>query len=89
MIYVTSAEYRKYFTIDVVFNDGSESVLDLKSLFESDGRTIVRELLDPVLFAQVSVENDTLVWPNGFDLAPEFLYKLARAAGRVSAKGDF
>jgi hypothetical protein len=31
------------------------------------------------LFSQVSVDMDTLVWPNGFDLAPEYLYELSLA----------
>jgi len=37
-------------------------------------------LKDKDLFAQVSIhpELDTVTWPNGADLAPEFLYRAAR-----------
>ncbi len=37
----------------------------------------VRPLKDAVLFAQASVhpELETVTWPNGADLAPEFLYR--------------
>jgi hypothetical protein len=62
----------------VIFNDGTKCAMDLKSTIEQDARAIVRELLDPALFARVCVESGTLVWPNGFDLAPEFLYDLTR-----------
>jgi len=37
-------------------------------------------LKDPDLFSQVSInpELDTVTWPNGADLAPEFLYQAAK-----------
>lgn len=46
---------------------------------QNDNRKIVRELMNIELFSQVSVDMDTLVWPNGFDLAPEYLYELSLA----------
>jgi len=40
----------------------------------------VFELLhDPAYFSRFVVD-DTLVWPNGADFAPEFLYERARAS---------
>jgi hypothetical protein len=47
--------------------------VDLRDLIESDPRPIVRQLKDPSVFHNLSVDHDTVVWPNGFDLAPEFL----------------
>jgi len=39
-------------------------------------------LQNPGLFSQVNVdvEQDNVVWPNGADLAPEFLHGLLRPA---------
>lgn len=79
MIYVVDAAYLGEFVVEVVFNDGTRAQLDLKATIENDTRAIVRELLNVELFAQVSVAMDTLVWPNGFDLAPEYLYELSQA----------
>ncbi len=78
MVFIVGAEYMKDCIVNVVFNDGIHSRIDLRSSLENDTRPIARALLDPSLFAQVSVDMDTLVWPNGFDLAPEYLYELAR-----------
>jgi len=33
----------------------------------------VRQLKDPVIFSSLAVPSDTVVWANGFDLAPEYL----------------
>ena len=33
----------------------------------------MRQLRDPMAFANLTVDADTVVWSNGFDLAPEFL----------------
>jgi hypothetical protein len=47
--------------------------VDLREFIEADRRPIVRQLRDPMVFANLRVESDTVVWANGFDLAPEFL----------------
>lgn len=59
------------------FQDGVSGIVDLSTelwgpMFEA--------LKDQALFAQVSVhpELDTVTWPNGADLAPEFLYRVAQ-----------
>jgi hypothetical protein len=33
----------------------------------------VHQLRDPAAFADLKVASDTVLWANGFDLAPEFL----------------
>ena len=42
---------------------------------EADARPIVAELKDPQVFKDIEVDMDTVVWANGLDLAPEFLYE--------------
>lgn len=62
------------------FSDDLEGEVELRDFIFSDARQIVRELRDPQVFGAIRVEGDTVVWANGFDLAPEFLR--SRAKGR-------
>jgi hypothetical protein len=55
------------------FSDDAEGEVDLSEMIHQDHRAIVRALNEPGAFASIRVENDTVVWKNGFDLAPEFL----------------
>jgi hypothetical protein len=49
-------------------------VVDLRELVFSDSRPIVAALRAAAAFAAIRVDADTVVWENGFDLAPEYLY---------------
>ena len=62
------------FRVWVRFSDATEGTVDLRELIFSDGRPVVAALRDPREFARLSVLSDTVVWANGFDLAPEYLY---------------
>jgi Protein of unknown function (DUF2442) len=77
MIRVTDVKLVRDFVVWVRFNDGSEGEVDLSG--ELDG-PVFEPLKDPKVFAQVRLDPDvhTLVWPNGADLAPEFLHDHAR-----------
>lgn len=67
----------------VRFSDATEGEIDLKDFIASDARPVVAALRDQAAFAAIRVEMDTVVWSNGFDLAPEYLY--ARAKAHASA----
>ena len=73
MVWVTEARALPEFTLWLRFSDASEGKVDLREFIESDRRLIVRQLRDPAVFANLRVDADTVVWANGFDLAPEFL----------------
>ncbi len=83
MIWVTDAKPVADFRLWVRFSDGIEGEIDLKEFVNSDPRPIVVALRDREAFSAIRVEMDTVVWANGFDLAPEFLY--ARAKAHASA----
>ena len=74
---VTNAKHVRDHVVWVRFNDGSEGEVDLAD--ELDG-PIFEPLKDLDYFAQFRVDPDihTIVWPNGADLAPEFLYEHTR-----------
>ena len=58
------------------FHDGTSGTVDLSAELWGP---MFEPLKDKTLFAQVTVhpELQTVTWPNGADLAPEFLYQLA------------
>ncbi len=70
---VTSVKVLKPYVIEVTFKDGRCRKVDLKDELYGE---MFEPLRDPALFAQVTVDPHwhTVVWPNGADLAPEFLY---------------
>jgi hypothetical protein len=78
MIWVIDAKALSDYRLSVSFSDGSEGDVDLKDFIESDSRPIVKALRDRAAFSAIRVEMDTVVWENGFDLAPEFLRAMAK-----------
>lgn len=65
------------YVIWLKFADGTEGEVDLSSELWGP---VFEPLKDPENFREVSLaEYGTVVWPNGADLAPEFLYEQVRA----------
>jgi hypothetical protein len=66
--------YMGGYKIHIRFTDGTEGVVDLGD--ELHGEMFVT-LRKKTLFKQVGVHPEfrTLCWPNGADLAPEYLYE--------------
>ena len=73
MVRVTDARYVRDYVIWVRFADGVEGEVNLRDELHGE---IFLPLKDKKLFRAVSVNPDwhTVSWPNGADLAPEFLY---------------
>ncbi len=72
-LHVVAAEYLKEYKIKVTFNDDRTGIIDLQDALKGK---VFSPLLDVNVFSQfvLDKELDTLVWPNGADFAPEFLY---------------
>jgi len=77
MKWVKRAKYIDSFKVWIKFNDNIEGIVDLESTITNDHREIFRMLRDQRRFKKFKVNADTLVWENGLDLAPEYLYELA------------
>ena len=83
MIWVTEARTLPDYRLWVHFSNATEGEIDLTDFITSDARPIVAALRDLATFSAIRVDMDTVVWANGFDLAPEFLR--ARAKSHASA----
>ena len=80
VVWVTDARALPGFRLWVRFSDESEGEVELKDFVFTDTRPIVAALRDPEVFAAVRVDMDTVVWANGFDIAPEYLYANRKAS---------
>ena len=76
---VAEGRYVRDYTIHFRFVEGTEGEVDLREELYGE---IFEPLRDPALFRQFSVhpEFHTLTWPNGADIAPEFLYEKVQLA---------
>jgi hypothetical protein len=90
MVWVVNARIVEGYKVEIKFNDGADGIIDFQNIIKNDKREIIKELLDKNKFQTVKVEYDTLVWENGVDFAPEYLYEkinqpknLLRRGGRA------
>ena len=73
ILHVVDVKYVRDYVIWVKFNDGIDGEVDLSAELEGE---VFGQLKDEKLFKTVKVDPllQTIVWDNGADLAPEFLY---------------
>lgn len=73
LLHVLDAKYLSGYKIELKFNDGKVGIADLEDSLNGE---VFEPLKDENTFSQLKVDSDleTIVWPNGADLAPEFLY---------------
>jgi hypothetical protein len=79
MIRIVEARYVRDYVIWLRFSDGLAGEVDLRD--ELDG-PVFEPLRQPAAFQCVRLhpELHTIVWPNGADLAPEFLHEHVRVS---------
>ena len=73
ILHVVDAKYENDYVIRLRFNDGAEGFVDLSNELHGE---MFEPLKDKEKFRafRVDLELNTIVWENGADLAPEFLY---------------
>jgi hypothetical protein len=76
-LHVREAKYLHDYVIWLRFNDGADGEVDLSGELTGE---VFEPLQDIEQFKQFAVEPDlqTIVWKNGADMAPEFLYEKMR-----------
>jgi hypothetical protein len=80
ILHVLEVEVVRDFTLRIEFNDGTVKVVDVRPLLTGP---VFEPIKDPAFFARVTTDPvaQTVVWPNGADLAPEVLYDLQSLEG--------
>ena len=73
---VTGVSVRGRYVLDLTFSDGRSGAVDLASELHGE---VFESLRDPGYFSLVRLDDElgTVVWPNGADFSPEFLYQKA------------
>jgi len=81
MHFVRDVQYIEGYKLLLLFEDGSSRLVDLEC--ELDGE-IFEPLKDVAYFRTVRVDHDidTIVWDNGADMSPEFLYEASVPVAR-------
>ena len=80
---VTRIENLGGFRLRVIFNDGSRGVHNFASLLSEQG-PMLEPLRDESYFARIFLEFGAPTWPNGFDIAPEWLHREMEEAGELT-----
>lgn len=72
-LHIKQARYRNDYKVEVTFSDGRTGIADLAPALTGP---VFEPLRDKGVFARFTVDADlqTIVWPNGADLAPEYIY---------------
>lgn len=76
-IHITDVEYMHDYTMNLMFSNGERRIVDFEPLLTGKLREPLRDLNN---FIQFGLTEWTLEWYNGVDFAPDFLYKVGKAA---------
>lgn len=73
ILHVVKAKYVGGYKVEVTFNDERTGIADLEDVL---GGPVFEALREKSLFSQLNVDPElaTISWPNGADLAPEYIY---------------
>ena len=87
MHFVRDVQYVSAYKLRLRFEDGAEREVDLSQHLDGE---VFEPLKDLNFFSQVKFdpEMDTIVWPNGADLAPEYLKELVVQQSVATAKAS-
>ncbi len=75
IIHVRKVEVVGPYSLDLTFDNGIRKRVNLRHELYGE---VFQPLRDPAYFAQAYLDPDsrTVTWPNGADLAPDFLFQM-------------
>jgi hypothetical protein len=82
---VTLVRHVRGYVLHLEFLDGTQGAIDLGGELHGP---VFEPVRDVNVFRQVTIHPEfrTLVWPNGADLAPEFLYEQVRVVVSAASR---
>ena len=77
MHFVKSVQYIEDYKLSITFEDNKKKLVDLSNHI---GNGIFKKLKDISYFKTVKFDADldTIVWDNGADISPDFLYEIGK-----------
>jgi hypothetical protein len=82
MIKVVGIERLGGHRLRIRFSDGTFGEHDFSAMAAEPG-SMLEPLRDPAYFDRVFLEFGAPIWPNGFDIAPEWLHREMAAASEL------
>src|SRR5689334_15739641 len=85
---ISTVEYLGDYRLRLTFTNGETGEIDMRH--KVTGRSgVLAPFNDVAFFAQVRVEGETVVWPNGVDLDPIVLYLETMHPGEAKTFSDW
>lgn len=83
ILHITSVAYLEDYRLRIEFNDGSVKEVDLRHELWGE---VFEPLKDMEMFKQVALNplSGTIEWPNGADLAPEYLQTIGKEIKKIA-----
>ncbi len=72
-LHITNARHIEKYKVEVSFNNGRKGVADLSNALKGPMFEPLKNISE-FSALKLDEELETIVWPNGADLAPEYLY---------------
>ena len=85
MHYITEAEYEAGYRLVLTFEDGSRRRVDLAPHLDGEMFEPLRDI-KRFQTARLNADIDTVVWDNGADMSPDFLYEISEPVDDVTAR---
>lgn len=79
LIKVTKAKHIRDYQLELTFNDGTHKIVDLQDTLDGPVFEPLKKLEN---FKKFKLNRWTIEWSNGADMAPEYLYELAKTQDR-------
>ncbi len=76
MHYITDVQYDSGFKLHLQFEDGRWRVANLEQYLDGEVFQPLREI-SSFATARLNTDIDTVVWDNGADMSPDFLYEIS------------